>query len=234
MTMTTPHTSHSLRPVGVAGWVGTVVLFTGLFLMTGPGAPEPDFGAPTAEVQRYVETRSPALYDAGAALFVVGLFGLLWFSCGLAAALRRHAGGPEWLPSVVVASGAALAIVLVDATRAAMFQVDEGLDPQLSRFVFDLGSVTFANMWVAFGSIALASGWAILANRTEPEPPPRRVWPRWLGWWALAAGAGLIVTRAVWTTYLWLIPYALFWSWILTVSTRMLRPAPIQPRVDGL
>jgi hypothetical protein len=213
----TARSPHSLRPVGIAGWVATVVLFGGLFLMTGHGAAEPDFGAPTAQIQLYLETRTSGLYAAGAALFVVGLFGLLWFFCGLSAALRRHAAGPQWLPSVVVASGATLAMLLVDATQAAAFQADEGLDPQLSRFAFDLTSITFTNAWVAFGSIALASGWAILANRTEPDSPGRRVWPRWLGWWALAAGAGLIVTRPVWTTNLWLIP------------VRSPEPAPSEP-----
>jgi hypothetical protein len=223
---------HSLRPVGIAGWAGTVVLFGGLFLMTGHGAAEPDFGAPAAQIQRYLETRTPGLFAAGAALFAVGLFGLLWFFCGLSTALRRHAAGSEWLPSVIVASGATLAVVLVDATQAAVLQVDEGLDPQISRFAFDLSSVTFANIWVALGSISLASGWAILAGRAESERP---VWPRWLGWWALAAGVGLVVTRTVWTTYLWLIPYALFWTWLLTISTRMLRTprTPIQSPIAG-
>ena len=213
---------RSQRPVGIAGWAGTVVLFGGLFLMT-PG--EPDFGAPTAQIQRYFETRTPGLFAAGSALFVVGVFGLLWF-CGLSTALRRHAGGPEWLPSVIVASGTMLALVLVDATQAAVFRADDGLDPQISRFAFDLSSVTFANVWVALGSVSLASGWAILARRAEPDSPERPMWPRWLGWWALAAGAGLVLTRTVWTTYLWLIPYALFWAWLLTIATRMLRTSP--------
>lgn len=237
--MTTTERMHaaasprSLRPVGIAGWAGTVVLFGSLFLMTGHGTAEPDFGAPTAQIQRYFETRTPGLFAAGAALLVVGLFGLLWFFCGLSTALRRHAAGPEWLPSVIVASGTTLAVLLVDATQAAVFRVDDGLDPQISRFAFDLSSVTFANIWVALGSISLASGWAILAHRAEPDSPEHPIWPRWLGWWALAAGAGLVVARTVWTTYLWLIPYALFWAWLLTVSTRMLRtpPTPIQSPV---
>lgn len=230
---------RSLRPVGIAGWVATVVVFGSLFVMTAHGTAEPDFDAPAAEIQRYVETRMPGLFAVGASLFVVGLCALLWFFCGLSAALRRHAAGPEWLPSVVVASGtAAVAALLLGTQQAAVFRVDDGLDPQISRFAFDIGSLAFANAWVALGSIGLASGWAILATRAEPAGPGGSGgsgWPRWLGWWALAAGAGLVVARTVWTTYAWLIPYALFWVWVLTISTRMLRtqPAPIHAAADG-
>jgi len=39
-------------------------------------------------------------------------------------------------------------------------------------------------------------------------------------------GIGVVAVRAVWTAPVWLIPYALFWVWILVVSTRMLRPRP--------
>jgi hypothetical protein len=79
-------------------------------------------------------------------------------------------------------------------------------------------------MWVALGSLSLASGWAILAGRGEPGSPGRPGRPAWLGWWALAAGAGFLVARIVWTTWVWVIPYVPFWVWVLVVSTRrMLR-----------
>jgi len=66
----------------------------------------------------------------------------------------------------------------------------------------------------ALGSFSIASGWAILATGAESA---------WLGWWALSGGFGLVAARAVWTSAVWLIPYALFWVWILVVSSRMLR-----------
>ncbi|HET6530906.1 MAG TPA: hypothetical protein VFH03_09885 [Actinoplanes sp.] len=223
---------RSLRPVGIAGWLATVVIFASLFLMTGHGTAEPDFDAPAAEIQRYLETRTAGLFAVGASLFVVGLCALLWFFCGLSAALRRHAAGPEWLPGVVAASGtAAVAVLLLGTQEAAVFRVDDGVDAQISRFAFDLGSVGFANAWVTLGSIGIASGWAILATRPDPADPSGSGgsdrsggsgWPRWLGWWVLAAGVGLVLARPFWTTYAWLIPYALFWTWVLTVSTRML------------
>ena len=83
--------------------------------------------------------------------------------------------------------------------------------------------MTFANMWVALGSLCLASGWVILAGRGRPRSPGPLGWPAWLGWWALSAGAGFLVARMMWTTWVWVIPYVPFWAWVLVVSTRMLR-----------
>jgi hypothetical protein len=205
------------RPVGIAGWAATALLIGGETLMQSSGPNEPPFGAPATEIQRYFETRDPTLHPVGSYLMVLGLLALLWFVCGLSAALRRPATRSEWLPTVMLASGAvAVGAVLLGTGQAAVSRIDEGLDPQLARFAFDLGSITFANVWVAFGSFSIASGWAILATRAEPA---------WLGWWALAAGVGLVAARAVWTTPAWLIPYSLCWLWILVVSTRMLRDA---------
>ena len=163
------------RPVGIAGWAATALLIGGETLMQSSGPNKPPFGAPAAEIQRYFETRDPTLHPVGSYLMVLGLLALLWFVCGLSAALRRPATRSEWLPTVMLASGAvAVGAVLLGTGQAAVSRIDEGLDPQLARFAFDLGSITFANVWVAFGSFSIASGWAILATRAEPA---------WLGWW---------------------------------------------------
>jgi hypothetical protein len=97
----------------------------------------------------------------------------------------------------------------VDAWQAA----GEGLNPQIARLAFDIGKLTFANAWVALGSLSIASGWAVLATRAEPG---------WLGWWAVAAGAGLVVACTAWTMPGWMIPYAMFWLWVLILATRIL------------
>lgn len=213
--------ARELRPAGIAGWAGTVMLFSGVILMSSTGTPEPDFDAPAAEIQRYLQTQSPTALAAGGALLAFGLCALLWFVCGLSAALRRPGAGPEWLPTAVLVSGtAAVALMLTGAPQAAANRGDGELDAQVAQFAFDLGSITLANMWVALGSLSLASGWAILAGRREPGRPG---WPAWLGWWALAAGAGLLVARMAWPTWVWVIPYVVFWVWVLVVSTRMLR-----------
>jgi len=216
--------ARDFRPAGIAGWAATAMLFSGVILMSSTGAPEPAMDAPAAEIQRYLETQSPTALATGGFLLVFGLCALLWFVCGLSAALRRPGAHPEWLPAVVLVSGtAAVAALLVGAPQAAGFRGGDGLDPQVAQFAFDLGSITFANLWVALGSLSLASGWAILAGRGAPDSPGRPGWPAWLGWWALAVGAGFLVVRIVWTTWVWVIPYVPFWVWVLVVSTRMLR-----------
>jgi hypothetical protein len=192
------------------------MLFSGVILMSSTGTTaEPDFDAPAAEIQRYLQTQAPTALAVGGFLLAFGLCTLLWFVCGLSAALRRHGARPEWLPTVVLVSGtAAVATILTGAPQAAAYRGGEALDAQVAQFAFDLGNITFANMWVALGSLSLAAGWAMLAGRGEPA---------WLGWWALAAGAGLLVARIAWPTWVWVIPYVPFWVWVLVVSTRMLR-----------
>ena len=222
--MDTTALAGDLRPAGIAGWAATAMLFSGVILMSSTGAPEPGMDAPAAEIQRYLETQSATALAAGGFLLAFGLCALLWFVCGLSAALRRSGARPEWLPTVVLVSGTtAVAAMLVGAPQASAFRGGDGLDTQVAEFAFDLGNITFANMWVALGSLSLASGWAILAGRRETGSPGRPGWPAWLGWWALAAGAGFLVARMAWPTYVWVIPYVPFWVWVLVVSTRMLR-----------
>jgi hypothetical protein len=210
--------SRELRPAGIAGWSGTVLVFSGVILLSSTGTPEPNFGAPADEIRRYLETQSPTAFATGNYLLVFGLFALLWFAAGLSAELRRLDVRPEWLPTVVLVSAAvAVAVLTSGAIQASGFRGSDGLDPAVAQFAFDLGNVGFANTWVAFGSLSLASGWAILAGRAPG-------WPRWLGWWALAAGAGFVIARTMWTSsWVWLLPYLPFWVWVLVVSTRMLR-----------
>ena len=58
--------------------------------------------------------------------------------------------------------------------------------------------------------------------------------PRSLGWWAVVSGVGLVASRVVWTTEIWLLPYTLFWLWVLIVSVLLLRRrAGATPEADG-
>jgi hypothetical protein len=217
--------ARDLRPAGIAGWAATVMLIGGAILTSSVGPiPEPAFDAPAAEIQRYLQSQSATAGAVGGFVIAFGLCALLWFVCGLSAALRRSGARPEWLPTVVLVSGtAAVAALLTGAPQATAFRGGDGLAAQLAQFAFDLSNITFANMWVAFGSLSLASGWAILSGRTAPNTPGQPRWPAWLGWWALAVGVGFLLARTVWTTWVWAIPYAPFWVWVLVVSTRMLR-----------
>jgi hypothetical protein len=219
--------ARDLRLAGIAGWAATVMVFTGVIISSSTGAPEPNFDASADKIQRYLETQDPWAVAVGGFLLAFGLVAWLWFVCGLAAALRRSGARPDFLSTVVLVSGtAAVAVMLTGAPQASEYRGGDGLDPQVAQFAFDLTSVTLANMWVALGSLGLATGWAILAGRREPASPGRSAWPAWpawIGWWALAAGAGYLVVRMAFPSPLWYLPHLLFWVWVLVASTRMLR-----------
>jgi Domain of unknown function (DUF4386) len=112
-----------------------------------------------------------------------------------------------------------VAAVLTAQGSAATFRIDD-LDPRLARFAFDVDNLSFASGWVALGSFAAACGWMIVTTRCLPA---------WLGWWALVSGVGLALCRAVWTSEIWLPPYALFWLWQITVSVLLLRQRILVP-----
>jgi hypothetical protein len=40
---------------------------------------------------------------------------------------------------------------------------------------------------------------------------------------ALVSGAGLVLSRISWTSQIWLLPYLMFWLWMLIVSVLLLR-----------
>ena len=50
-----------------------------------------------------------------------------------------------------------------------------------------------------------------------------RFLPRWVGWLAIASGAGLALSRISWTSPIWLAPYLMFWLWVITVAVLLLR-----------
>jgi hypothetical protein len=44
-----------------------------------------------------------------------------------------------------------------------------------------------------------------------------------VGWLAIASGAGLALSRVSWTSSIWLLPYLMFWLWVVTVAVLLLR-----------
>jgi len=86
--------------------------------------------------------------------------------------------------------------------------------PGVADFAWASASVGFANAWIAVASFALSSGWVILSTRALE---------RWMGWWLIVAGVGLVAARFIWTTDLWIMPYLLFWACTLVLSIRLIR-----------
>ena len=107
---------------------------------------------------------------------------------------------------------------------AAAYRAEE-IDPQVARFAFDLGNLSFANSWVATGAVALCAGLIMLSHAALPS---------WLGWWAVLVGVGQVLARAVWTSDVAFVPVTAFWLWVAVVCTLLLTGRLLrgQPRPD--
>jgi len=67
---------------------------------------------------------------------------------------------------------------------------------------------------VALGSFAVCCGWVIASPDSFLAGS---------GGWPSASGVGLAVSRVSWTSYVWLLPYLMFWLWVITVAVLLLR-----------
>jgi hypothetical protein len=200
-----------LRTTAYSGLATIAFPFGGQGMIQVGGA-EPPFDAPAADIAKFFATRDQGLFAVGVYLCVLSVITMLWFLGGVYTLLKD-----DWRAMIALVSG----VVFVAATAAAgwelaSFRVSEGLDPQLARLAFDMGNMAFASAWVALGSFTLATGWTVLATQALP---------RWLGWWAVAAGVCLVAARAVWTTPFWLLGFALFWLWVVVLCVHFLRQA---------
>jgi uncharacterized membrane protein len=139
----------------------------------------------------------------------VGLIAMLWFSLGLALLLRRYDGDLPWRSTFLAGAGV-ISVVSgqIASWDAAAYRSDD-IDPQVSRYAFDLGNLSFANSWVAAGAVGICAGLLILRARDLPH---------WLGWWAIVAGVGSVLARAVWTEGYAFVPVTALWVWIAVAS----------------
>ena len=185
------------------------------------GGSEPSFSAPAAEIVDFFEARNEALFNIGGYLSLLSFIPLLGFIASLRAAMRVGEGDAGWL--TFVATGAGLLFLALLAAGGfwhhAVFRLD-GLDPQISRLLFDLGNFNFANMWVVMGTLVLAVGLSAIWQGT---------FPKWLGWSGVVVGIGLILARIFWTETIAFTPYVLFWVWLIAVCVVIFRRAKVEP-----
>jgi hypothetical protein len=202
------------RATGAAGLVGIVLLFVPIIALTTLG--EPEFDATRDEVAAFFRNMAESSWaDVADTVVVFGLVALTWFMVGLCLLLRRAEGDPPWRSTVALVFGALFAAyLLTNASLQAAGNRGADIDPGLAHFAFDMGNIGFANAWVSLGTFAAFCGWAVLATG---------IFRPWLGWLMVASGIGLALSRFVWTTNAWLLPYALFWVWVIAVCIRLLR-----------
>jgi hypothetical protein len=191
-----------------------VLIFAPVIAMSSLG--EPDADATREEAAAFFRNTAESSWaDAAGTVALLGLVALTSFMVGLCLLLRRAEGEPPWRSTVALVFGALFAaFIFTNASGSAAGNRGADIDPGLAHFAFDMESIGFANAWVSLGSFAAFGGWAVLTTG---------VFRRWLGWLMVASGVGLILSRFVWTTNTWLLPYALFWIWVIAVCIRLLR-----------
>jgi hypothetical protein len=217
---TTPRLVGLRRLTAAAGLAGVILLFTGQGLLAAGGR-EPAFDASAPVIAEFFANRDATLYPIGSYLLELWVVVMAVFVTGTVVLLRHVEPAPRWRSTLAFAAGVAVVAAMANpGWDLAAFRTGEGLDPQLARLAFDLGNLGFANTWLMLGTFVAAVGLAILSADL----------PRWLGWWAVVAGVGMILARADWTSPMWLAPYALFWLWTVVFSVRLLlRPVSSGP-----
>ncbi len=207
------------RATGAFGLAAVALVFAPVIAISTLG--EPPFTATAAEAHAFLVNASVPWARTASALLTMAALPLIWFVVGLAALLARAEGNPPWRSTAAGATGLMLpAYLLLNATWGAAAYRGADTAPGLALYAFDLGNLGFANAWLTMGSFAVGCGWVVLRTR---------VFGRWLGWWAIVAGVGLIAVRFVWTSEVWFAPYFLFWIWAIVVSARLVT-RPGRPR----
>jgi hypothetical protein len=201
------------RTTGIIGITCMVLLFGPIIALA--SADEPPLEATAAEAVKYFGNLEATWAQLTMAASTLGMIGSLWFFVAFGLLLGRAEGNPPWRSIIATLSGALLAAYgLVGSSWEAASLHGGRITPEVADYAYAFGNVGFANAWIALASFALCSGWVILSTR---------VLERWMGWWILVAGLGLVVARFVWTTGLWGVGYMLFWLWVLVVCIRLIR-----------
>ena len=198
---------------GITGLLVVPLLFVPTVAISTLG--EPGFEATAEEAVAFFEavggsSWAPFMH----ALQIAGTMVFLWWSIAFIRSFGRVEGERSWLPGAAIASLTVFtAYVVLSSSWATAAQLD-GVSPELALYAFDEGNLGFASSWLGLAGFALASGWAILAEG----------WlPRWQGWLAVTSAVGFVAARFVWTSELWLVPYALFWAWFIAANIALLR-----------
>lgn len=198
---------QALARVTGAGGLTTLVVVLGTSLAN--GYQNAAFTSDAEQTVAFFRSIDDAFGSLSSFLTAVGLIAMLWFAIGLALLLRRYEGALPWRSAFLAGAGI-ISVVSgqIASWDAAAFR-SQDIDPQVARYAFDLGNLSFANGWVATGAVSICAGMIFLMARDLPN---------WLGWWALAAGVGQVLARAFWTSDLALVPFTAFWLWTAVVS----------------
>lgn len=191
-----------------------VVLFTPIIAISSLG--EPPLEADSGDIATFFHNADAGWVEAAEATASLGMLAFLWFVVGLALLLRRAEGEPAWRSTIVLVSGVLVAAYgVLDASWDAAIHRGTEIDDMLAAYAFDVGNIGFANSWLALASLTVSAGSVSISTGALP---------RWTGWCAMGIGIGLVFARYFWFFEgLWLVPYGLFWMWVIIVCVQMIR-----------
>lgn len=202
-----------VRMTGLFGLTGVVLVFVPIMAIA--SLDEPAFDAHPDDVVAFLRAADVGWFQVAEATFLIGMLAMLWFFVGFTTVLRRVEDEPAWRSTCALLSAVLfVAYGMLDASWEAAANRGQETDRSVVLYAFDIGNLGFANAWVSMAGFAVATGWVLLETRALPS---------WWGWWLVAAGVGLTAARFVWETTAWLLPYALFWVWVVAVAIRMVR-----------
>ena len=218
-TTTTDRWSILARTTGVIALISIVLLFGPIIAISSVG--EPQFDATRGEAVEFFGNLDVGWAQTAEAAASLGMLAFLWFVVSLTTLLRRVEGEPAWRSTVALVSGTIVAAYgVLDASWDAAANRGSGIDSNIAAYAFDVGNLGFANAWLALGSFAIAVGWIIRDSG---------VLAVWWAWWAIISGVGLVAARFVWEGSFWLLPYGLFWAWVITLGVRLVRRPHLDP-----
>lgn len=159
-------------------------------------------------------------------VFTCIAFGLActWGVC-MAAQTRRKEGmfpALTYVQLTGMATGTAQVVVVAGLWAGAAFRPGE-VSPDVTQTLHDVGWLLLLGTWVPFTMWAIALGLTILLDKSSSP-----VFPRWLGYFSIAASMGFITGSGAWfakdgafswvgAIALWE-PFMVFGTWILCFS----------------
>jgi hypothetical protein len=132
----------------------------------------------------------------------------------------KSAGKGENVPSVAVllfgGVAAALLLAAAVASLAALLRVGHGLDESGASTLSGLANEFFVMSFFGIGGLLLAAGIGAVSSRTLPA---------WLGWSGIVIGLASVIAPGAQLTAFWLIPFFLFYVWVVAVGVVLIRDA---------